>query len=279
MTDSSLDMSSASLISSSQQLDDSQYTEDSGSSILSSLPSIPSLPPIDVDTRVLQQDIQSTSTSSPRSSLSSYNRDNNTRQGSSSVASLPSPRQVSANDDTSSPSDKTGDTNKQRPPLRQLIWGHARSFSFMLGRFMFKDNNLPLILNIMGHLLAARQLWGKSKSSVARYTNIQQQQGSLSGTAALVADQFKSIGVLHLSLGLLAGLALKERRLSTERTALWVLSVAAWSQSFVQGKAYLQSPTMYTLKALQEWGALNGILTVITTIALRNTMRRTGRII
>ncbi|CAO3597062.1 unnamed protein product [Absidia cylindrospora] len=95
----------------------------------------------------------------------------------------------------------------------------------------------------------------------------------------LMADQFRSTGVLHLALALLAALALKERRLSTERTALWVLCMAAWCQSFVQTKAYLKTPALYTLKALQEWGALNGFLTLMTTIALRNTIRRTGRLV
>ncbi|SAM02468.1 hypothetical protein [Absidia glauca] len=232
MTDSSLDMSTASLLS-SQQLGDSQHTTDSNGSMYSSLPSLPSLPPIEIDAPY-----PPSSASSP-SSPSSSRESNNTQP-------------------------------PKRPPLRHLMWGHVRSVSSVLIRNMFKDNNLPLVLNILGHWLAARQLWGKSNSSVARYTTAQ--------PSALMTDQFRTIGVLHMALGLLAALALKERRLSTERTALWVLAVAAWTQSLVQGKAYLQSPALYTLKALQEWGALNGVLTVITTVALRNTVRRTGRL-
>ncbi|KAI8344063.1 hypothetical protein BC941DRAFT_407656 [Chlamydoabsidia padenii] len=241
MTDSSLDMSTASLVS-SQQLSNSQHTTDS--SMYSSLPSLPSLPPIEIDTRQTSQPSTSSHTSvSP--SPASY-------------------RDASLLPNDEKPSDKS---LTRRPPIRHLMWGHVRSVSSVLIRNVFKDNNLPLVLNVAGHLLAARQLW--SKASVTRYTAAQ---------SVVMVDQFRTMGVLHMALGLLAALALKERRLSTERTALWVLSVAAWAQSFVQGKAYLQSPTMYTVKALQEWGAMNAVLSVITTIALRNTVRRTGRL-
>ncbi|KAI8099672.1 uncharacterized protein BX664DRAFT_321839, partial [Halteromyces radiatus] len=267
MTDSSLNMSTASLLSRSQPLEDQQQTPDN-SSIFSSLPSLPSLPPID-DT-VLQHSENDEYTTSPVSS--SFGVSGSTHNGNSirdhqniSTSWSSSPEQSSLPSNN-----KNNDNNGQKPSVNQLVWGHIQSFSSMAGRFMFKDNNLPLILNVIGHLLAARQLW--LKGSVTRYTNLQSQQKTV------VMDQFRSIGVLHLAMGLLAALALKERRLSTERTALWVLSLAAWSQTFVQARAYLQSPSLYTLKAIQEWGGLNAILTIITTVALRKTVRRTGRL-
>ncbi|KAI9303655.1 hypothetical protein BJ944DRAFT_250509 [Cunninghamella echinulata] len=308
MTDtSSLDMSNASLVS-SQQLDDNQHTEGSTFS------SIPSLPSLDADvTRILSDDFEQQELEELLSqkhsplrgepiSLSNSIQHNNIPINNSNDTNNSSNNNYNSDyhENTSTNNNNTNNNNSNnkqqptyKPSFQHIVTGHIRSFSIVLSRFMFKDNNLTLLLNIIGHLLAARQLWGKPKASVARYTNILTRtsptinntnissSSSLSSSAitTLMMDQFRGMGVLHLALGCLAALALKERRLSTERTALWVLAISSWGQSYVQAKAYLTSPSLYTLNALRELGTLNGLLTIITSIALRNTIRRTGRIL
>ncbi|ORX45676.1 hypothetical protein DM01DRAFT_1339906 [Hesseltinella vesiculosa] len=175
-------------------------------------------------------------------------------------------------------------TRRQRPSTRRLVWGHARSLAWTFCRFLFKDNNWTLLLNIIGHFLAVRELWGHSRRAVQRYTNLAHTSSSVANNAiarsssvTLLADAYRAQGVLHMALGMLAALTMRERRLSTERTALWVLALSAWGQTLVQTQAYLQSPALYTLRALQHFGSINSILTLVTTIALRNTIRRTGR--
>ncbi|CAO3618929.1 unnamed protein product [Cunninghamella blakesleeana] len=315
MTDtSSLDMSTASLVSS--QLDD-KHTEGSTFS------SIPSLPSLDAEvTRILSDDLEQqeleqllTQKSSPLrgepiSLSNSIQLDTKATNNNNNNNSNNNNNDNNNNNNNNSDNNRicyndNNEKDRQLPPLpiskpsfQQFIVGHIRSFSIMFSRFMFKDNNLTLLLNIIGHLLAARQLWGKPKASVARYTNIISRSSTLnnhtsalsssltssssstlssSAITTLMMDQFRGMGVLHLALGCLAALALKERRLSTERTALWVLAISSWGQSYVQAKAYLTSPSLYTLNALRELGTLNGLLTIITTIALKNTIRRTGR--
>ncbi|KAI8064387.1 hypothetical protein BC940DRAFT_306124 [Gongronella butleri] len=271
MTDtSSLDMSTASLVSG---LESSQHTE--SSSGMSSLPSLPSLPsPSLVEDPTLRMPYPSTG------SWSSAQLPSSSRPGSSSVHTLPVEDHKRKDDDAPHQA-----ARRRRPSTRRLILGHARSLFWAFGRFLFKDNNWTLMLNLLAHVLAARQLWQKSRVAVRRYTNLSAPSPTtthahnitVTNSATLLADAFRAQGVLHLALGILASLAIKERRLSTERTALWVLAIASWGQSFVQIRSYLQSPALYTLRALQEFGAMNGILTIVTTIALKNTIRRTGR--
>ncbi|CAO3597063.1 unnamed protein product [Absidia cylindrospora] len=53
---------------------------------------------------------------------------------------------------STSSDDKGTDDNGQRFPLRQIMWGHVRSCSALVVRLVFRDNNLPLALNVVGHL-------------------------------------------------------------------------------------------------------------------------------
>jgi hypothetical protein len=71
----------------------------------------------------------------------------------------------------------------------------------------------------------------------------------------------------------LAALALTDRR-STERTALWVLAFVAWARTY----HHLRAPGLYTWTALQDLGTTNAILAIVTSIALRNTIQRTGKV-
>ncbi|KAI8328252.1 hypothetical protein BC941DRAFT_445375 [Chlamydoabsidia padenii] len=218
----------------STQLYDSQHTTNSSmgnSSMIPSLPSIPSLPPLDLEPII---------DASP------------------------------STHDMSIPSDGTNHIPSDLS-LRQFVWGHIHSCGSYTSQFIFKNNHLPLLLNILGHLFTAKQLC--RTTAVTKYTNLRS-----SSSQVVASDLFQNLGVLHLALGALSALALKERRLSTERMALWVLAVVAWGRSLLQTRAYISSPGLYTINALQEWGILNGVLTIISTIALRNTIQRTGRL-
>ncbi|CAO3648971.1 unnamed protein product [Mucor hiemalis] len=174
------------------------------------------------------------------------------------------------------------------PSTWAFMKGHARYFAKTSVQFIFKDNNLPLLINVIYHLLAARALVVKPLKTVERYINIPPILPTASNplryqieqTAAIAKDSFRALGVLHLALGFLSLLALKERRQSSERSALLVLTLSSIGQTWAHFNAYWKnSGSRYTYKALQEIGASNIIVTTISAIALSKTVRRTGRIV
>jgi hypothetical protein len=178
--------------------------------------------------------------------------------------------------------------NDKPPPTWAFIVGHARYFAKSSLQFIFKDNNLPLLINIIYHLVAARSLILKPWKTVTRYITISPTLPSSSSplrfqieqTTAIAMDSFRALGVLHLALGVLSALALKERRQSSERSALLVLTLSSIGQTWAHLNAYWKSTgSQYTYKALQEVGSSNIIMTLISAIALSKTVRRTGRII
>ncbi|KAI8371624.1 uncharacterized protein BYT42DRAFT_474913, partial [Radiomyces spectabilis] len=156
--------------------------------------------------------------------------------------------------------------------------------------YVFKDNNLPLLLNIIYHLVAARTLLSKPQGAVVRYTvqpHINPAIAASNGrrilpqtsSAIQTIDAYRAIGATHLAFATLAALALKERRIASERLALVVLSVTSMGQTASHAYAYWRSQQQYTLKALQEIGGLDACITVITAIALSNTVSRTGKLL
>lgn len=176
------------------------------------------------------------------------------------------------------------DHNKP-PPTWHFIQGHARYFFKTAIQFIFKDNNLPLLINVIYHLIAARTLVGKPWRTVSRYLSIPPAPVSHSAlkhqierTTAIAMDAFRVQGMLHIALAMLSGLALKERRQSSERSALLVLTLASMGQTWAHASAYWKSQ-QYTLKALQEVGASDVFVTLISSIALCKTVRRTGRFV
>lgn len=174
------------------------------------------------------------------------------------------------------------------PPTWAFIVGHARYFAKTSLRFIFKDNNLPLLVNIIYHLIAARSLILKPSKTVVRYVFIPPTLSSTSSslryqieqTAAIATDSFRSLGVFHLALGVLSALALKERRQATERSALLVLTLSAVGQTWAHFDAYWKhTGSQYTFKALQEIGSSNIFVTLINLVALSKTVKRTGKLI
>ncbi|CAO3627864.1 unnamed protein product [Cunninghamella echinulata] len=182
MTDnSSLDMSNASLVS-SQQLNDNQHTEGSTFS------SIPSLPSLDADvTRILsdnfeQQELEellsqkhsplrgdpiSLTNSIQHNNIPINNNNSNNNTNNSGNNNYTTDHHENTDSNNNSNNNNNNNNNRQqptyKPSFQHIVTGHIRSFSIVLSRFMFKDNNLTLLLNIIGHLLAARQLWGSQK--------------------------------------------------------------------------------------------------------------------
>jgi hypothetical protein len=173
------------------------------------------------------------------------------------------------------------------PPTWHFIQGHARYFLKTAIQFIFKDNNLPLLINIIYHLVAARALVGRPWKTVSRYLSIPPTPTAHSAlkhqieqTTSIAIDAFRTQGVQHVALAILSALALKERRQSSERSALLVLTLASVGQTWAHTSAYWKSSTQqYTLKALQEVGASDLLVTLISSIALSKTVRRTGRLV
>ena len=174
------------------------------------------------------------------------------------------------------------------PPTWAFIKGHTKYFAKTTLQFIFRDNNLPLLINVIYHLIAARSLVLRPWKTVGRYVTIPPPLPASSSplrfqieqTTSIAIDSFRAIGVLHLALGVLSALALKERRQSSERSALLVLTLASIGETWANFNAYWKSTgSRYTYKALQEVGSSNILVSTITVIALSKTIRRTGRII
>lgn len=154
-----------------------------------------------------------------------------------------------------------------------------------LFNFVFRNNNLPLLLNAVYHFTTARRLMTKPWLTVNRYVKIpaMQPQGSndhrlIMAAATLATDSLRAMGSLHMALGFLASLALQERRVATERSALMVLSLAAAGQSWSHAKAYW-ADGQYTLRALKEIGSLDALVLAVSSVALIQTVRRTGQVL
>jgi hypothetical protein len=172
------------------------------------------------------------------------------------------------------------------PSTAAFIKGHAQYFVKSAVQFIFKDNNLPLLINLVYHLIAARALLGKPWKTVTRYLSIPPTPKSsanlkfqIEQTTSIAMDAFKAQGALHLAFAALAGLALKERRQSSERSALLVLTLSAFGQTWAHVNAYWKSNQQYTLKALQEVCTSDLFITFISAFALSKTVKRTGKLL
>ena len=278
-----LDMSTASFVS--RSLSSSQHTSEPGSSI----PSLPSPP----SPRSLVEPSSSTITieSSP------------TQPAPPEQALPPIPSSKTYNNNNNNNSDNKQRSNSSRAvkaiegkvplpvsPLNPVptsrtayLWSTFRSFLGRILHIVFKDNNLPLILNIIYHAAAARSLIGEPWLLVNRYIKVPviqqqpQQHRPILAAANLATDALRAIGVMHMALGLLATLALKERRIRTEQSTLLVLTLAALGQTWAHARAYWNSK--YSVRAIQEIGSLDSLVFVVSSIALVKTIRRTGQLL
>ncbi|KAI9009322.1 hypothetical protein CLU79DRAFT_775150 [Phycomyces nitens] len=142
--------------------------------------------------------------------------------------------------------------------------------------YIFRDNNLPLLINIIYHLMAARVLIGSPTKTSKRYLTTF--KSIVEPSKSLATDAFRMIGIMHLAFGLLAGLALKERKVASERSALLVLTLVSAGQAWAHGRAYAAQSKQYTLKALQEIGLLDIMIVMVSSVAWSKTVRRTGRV-
>ncbi|KAI8364945.1 hypothetical protein BD560DRAFT_402534 [Blakeslea trispora] len=172
------------------------------------------------------------------------------------------------------------------PPLIAFIKGHVKHLMSSMLEFVFKDNNLPLIINIVYRLLVAKMLITRSSKSVSRYLNIPSTvtlathsplRHQIEQTNLVATDTFRTQGVLHLALGLLSILALKERRLSSERSALLVLTLASAGQAWSHTNTYWKSKQHYTIRVLHEVCLPEICVAMVNSIALSKTIKRSGR--
>ena len=274
-----LDMSTASFVS--RSLTNSQHTSEPGSSI----PSLPSPPS---PRSLVAEPSSSTIESSPTQptplggalpyipSSNTYNNNNSDDKQRSN-----SSREVKAME---------GRVPLPVSPLNPVptsrtayLWSTFRSFLGRILHIVFKDNNLPLILNIIYHAAAARSLIGEPWLLVNRYIKVPviqqqpQQHRPILAAANLATDALRAIGVMHMALGLLATLTLKERRIRTEQSTLLVLTLAALGQTWAHARAYWNSK--YSVRAIQEIGSLDSLVFVVSSIALVKTVRRTGQLL
>ncbi|KAG2222707.1 hypothetical protein INT45_011195 [Circinella minor] len=275
----SLDMSTASFVS--RGLTDSQHTTEPGSSI-PSLPSPPSPRSLVVEpssSTIESLPLQPAPAEQPLQHISSSNKSNNSK----------------SNDKQETNSSEVDKDIEGRGPLpispstpvpnsrTAYLWNIFRSFLGRVVHIVFKDNNLPLILNIIYHAAAARSLIAEPWLLVNRYIKVPviqqqpQQHRPLLAAANLATDALRAIGAMHMALGLLATLALKERRIRTEQSALLVLTLASLGQTWAHARAYWSSK--YTIRAIQEIGSLDSLVFVVSSIALVKTVRRTGQLL
>ncbi|KAF7729988.1 hypothetical protein EC973_003401 [Apophysomyces ossiformis] len=175
--------------------------------------------------------------------------------------------------------------DEQAPSKRALLWGHLKYFVIATIRFALKNNNLALIINLVHHLWSARTLLRRPVKVIARSWQRQQLPPFASPSSStavawatnyssqkLMKDVFRAMGVMHLAFAMLTGLALKERRRSTQRSALLVLTMAsvgqAWARTMASGVQWAGR------HALRDTGVLDAIVFLVSSVAFSRTFRR-----
>lgn len=160
----------------------------------------------------------------------------------------------------------SNDDPEQPPSKRQLIAGHVRSLSIALFRFLLKNNNWALVVNLLHHLWGARKLVIKNAPQAKR----------LGGSVA--KDALRVIATMHLAFATLTGLALRHKRVSTDRSTLLVLALVALGQALTYTRSFWQSGTKLTIKALRRSGVLDTFVFAVSSLAFSKTLRRSGRL-
>ncbi|KAI9320806.1 hypothetical protein BX666DRAFT_1911498 [Dichotomocladium elegans] len=186
----------------------------------------------------------------PRLSVSTLSDDSTERQ--SSLPSSSSSSSSSSSDDDTSPS------------RRELFFGHIRSLSVATVRFLLKNNNWALVVNLVHHL------WGARKFI---YSQAPKWRGSVAHDVARVA------GAMHFAFATLTGLALKKKRLSTDRSTLLVLLLVAIGQTYAYATSFWKSGAAWTVDAVRQSGLLDSLVFVVSSLAYSKTLRRSGRLI
>ncbi|KAI8141598.1 hypothetical protein BJV82DRAFT_618381 [Fennellomyces sp. T-0311] len=161
--------------------------------------------------------------------------------------------------------------DEERPPSkRQLITGHLRSFVIAFIRFASKGNNWALIVNLVHHLWGARKL----------ITSKKYYYRTIRGAQPYARDAIQaSRSAMHLTFATLSGLALKHRRMSTDRSTLLVLTLAAIGQAWAYAGHYWKSGAKYTIRALRQSGLLDALVFAVSSLAFSKTVRRSGRLL
>lgn len=160
----------------------------------------------------------------------------------------------------------SNDDPEQPPSKRQLIAGHVRSLSIALFRFLLKNNNWALVVNLVHHLWGARKL-------VIKNTPQAQRLGS-----SVAKDALRVIATMHLAFATLTGLALRHKRVSTDRSTLLVLALVALGQALTYTRSFWQSGTKLTIRALRRSGVLDTFVFAVSSLAFSKTLRRSGRL-
>lgn len=180
----------------------------------------------------------------------------------------PIPRlSVSSSTTTESTISSTNNDDPEQPPSkRQLIAGHVRSLSIALFRFFLKNNNWALVVNLLHHL------WGARKLVIRKAPQAQRLGGSVA------KDALRVIATMHLAFATLTGLALRHKRVSTDRSTLLVLALVALGQAWTYTRSFWKSGTTLTVKALRRSGLLDTFVFAVSSLAFSKTLRRSGRL-
>ncbi|KAH8556239.1 hypothetical protein BGW37DRAFT_471640 [Umbelopsis sp. PMI_123] len=156
-----------------------------------------------------------------------------------------------------------------------LISGHAKSSVTALIRFIFKNNNLPLLLNLLHHSVAARYLLTTPYSLLRRYT----QQSHQTVIAPAATDMLRSLGGLHMSLAGLSLLSLKYRDLRIEQMSLIILSIANITQLWSHSMAYWRTSGRWNIRILREIGLLELVASVVSFIAYTKSASKSRKLL
>ncbi|KAI9278197.1 hypothetical protein BDA99DRAFT_416181, partial [Phascolomyces articulosus] len=159
------------------------------------------------------------------------------------------------------------------PTKRELIAGHVRSMVIAFFRFASKGNNWALIINLLHHLWGARKLITSKNNRKYYLKQIREAQPMAREVVRA------SVGAMHLTFATLTGLALKHRRMSTDRSTLLVLTLAAIGQAWVYAASSWKSGSKYTMKTLRRSGILDALIFTVSSIAFSKTVRRSGRLL
>ncbi|ORY89865.1 hypothetical protein BCR43DRAFT_499614 [Syncephalastrum racemosum] len=299
MADSSLDMSTASLLSQHQRSSSSSSSESGSSNINSSNNANDDNDPTDSGgndndgNRNGISESQFSTTSDLRTSIASSSLSHSSVPSPPSPSLTAPPRVIPGEQPTALivPDANPGRDDEEEEgigegPIKPLPvlpsdggggwYGQLRRLIYTLGHVMFRDNMLPLLLNVVYHGLAARALLARSDEPAQRTIRMPVNNGVnqrvVMSAVHVAADALRALGTMHLALALVPVLALKEKRLNDERNALMVLTAASIGRVWAEARSIYHRGAAW--RALREVGSFDTLMLFVSLVALVKSLRR-----
>ncbi|KAF7725578.1 hypothetical protein EC973_009533 [Apophysomyces ossiformis] len=156
----------------------------------------------------------------------------------------------------------SGDVPRRLEPFHAIITRHGLRLSRASLQFIFRDNNLPLFINLVYHAWTAHSIMTKPSPRYPRRW------------LSSYARAWRTAGITHLAFALLAALTLKKMYQRRRQTGSPVKDEEQFIGLTVLSLASI-GPTWAGLVEKYQFG-IDALVLLVNSIALTKTVRRTG---